>query len=380
MTILIEDSPRNLLAWIHTAVNNGVARGAVLTPFATPRVAKPHRRSAAAMSNDLVASGAEVWFDATTHALQMGGVGDYRYYDEYTLWGGPRGDLSTTAARHEHLRLVFGLQENMGANHLAPTVLLHHGESNTSQLALEMAQEAAVLEPDSWLTVAGTAPFWSSERALDAHIGALAQVAPAGWFITVARPLASLPVGAEREEIHGLCRTVRALSEHAPVHISHGDLAGLPAVAAGAFSLGTGWDQRQRVCGFNSYASRDAGGGGGGWYERPTFPGLLGSLKPNEAALLARVDAPRARRLGPVPPPGPEEAFEHHLQALSGLVNRVRATGDFPTMYRELAAMYSSAAAEWTNVQAVTGCTLGPAEWIDGLAAGLSAYGAGEGW
>lgn len=380
MSILIEDSPRNLLTWIQTAVGNGSARGAVMTPFATPRVGKAHRRGASAMSSELVASGAEVWFDATTHALQMGGVGDFRYYDEYTLWGGPRGDVTTTAARHEHLRLVFALQEAMGAKHLAPTVLLHHGESNTSQLALELAEEAVALELDTWLTIAGTPPLWSSERALDAHIGALAQLNPAGWFITVARPLASLPVGAEQEEVHGLCRTVRALAEYAPVHISHGDLAALPTVAAGASSVGTGWDQRQRVCGFNSYASRDAGGGGGGWYERPTFPGLLASLKQNEAALLARVDAARAARLGPVPPPGAEEAFSHHLQVLDGLLTRVLMAGDFGARYIELKGMYAAAAGEWPQVQAITGSTLNATDWIDELAAGLAAYGAGEGW
>lgn len=380
MSVLIEDSPRNLLGWIQTAIAQGDARGAVISPFATPKISKAHRRSATAMARPLVETGAEVWFDATTHALQMGGVGDFRYYDEYTLWGGPRGDLSTVAARREHLRLVFGIQEALEAPYLAPTVLLHHGESNTSQTALDLAEEAITQQPTAWLSVAGSAPFWSSGAALDAHVGALAQLQPAGWFLTVARPHAVLPAGAEAAEVFGLCRTVRALAEYAPIHISHGDLAALPAVAAGVYSVGSGWDQRQRVCGYNSFAPRDAGGGGGGWYERPTFPGLLGSLKPNEAELLARVDGARATRLGPVPPPGPGEAFQRHVEVLRQLVNRIRTAGDLQASCRELASMYAAAAAEWPPVVATTGSALTGADWIDGVRDGLALYGAAEGW
>lgn len=381
MSVLIEDSPRNLAKWIVDARTAGTARGGVLTPFATPQNTVPGRRGAQEMADLLRDGGAAVWFDATTHALQMSGVGDFRWYDDYHLWTGPKGDLTTPAFRSEHVRLVFEIQDQLQAPHLAPTILLHHGESTQSQHALDLARAAIERDPTCWLSVAGTAPFWSSGAALDAHVGALAQLEPAGWFLTVARPVMTLPVEADSVEVEGLCRTTRALSEYAPVHISHGDLAGLPAVAAGADSVGSGWDQRQRVCAFSNYAARDPnGGGGGGWYERPTFRGLLGSLTVGDAALLGRRDPALARRLGPPPPPGPSEAFLHHMAVLNGVVNAVKAQGGYEARYRELTRLYAAAAPEWPAVQAITDSHVGAAEWIGAEAAGLARYGLSEGW
>ncbi len=161
MTILVEDSPRNLLLWLQEAVAAGNARGGVLTPFATPwvnRTGAGARRGAREVASVLTDAGTELWFDATTHALQMAGVGDFRYYDEYDLWGGPRGNLSTPAFREDHVRLVFETQDSLHAPHLAPTILLHHGESGTSQQALDLARAAIDRDPGCWLTVAGTAP------------------------------------------------------------------------------------------------------------------------------------------------------------------------------------------------------------------------------
>lgn len=383
MTILIEDSPRNLLLWLQEAVAAGHARGGVMSPFATPwvnRTGAGARRGAREVASVLTTDGTDLWFDATTHALQMAGVGDFRYYDEYPLWGGPRGDLSTPAFREDHVRLVFETQDVLGTPRLAPTILLHHGESGTSQQALDLARAAVDRDPGCWLSVAGTSPFWSSGTALDAHVGALAQLEPAGWSLIVARPILTLPVEADPEEVHGLCRTTRALSEHAPVHVSHGDFAALPAVAAGATSVGSGWDQRQRVCAFGSYSARDPNAGGGGWYERPTYRGLLGSLTKNEAAVLADRDADRSARLGPPPPPGPKEAFLHHAATLSSLVDRLLAVPDHRDRYTVLLDAYTTAAGEWPPVVAITGSPLGSANWIDVLVEGLRRYGAGEGW
>lgn len=58
MSILIEDSPRNLLAWIIQAVKSGDASGAVISPFATPVEGLRHRRSAEVMARGLRAEGA----------------------------------------------------------------------------------------------------------------------------------------------------------------------------------------------------------------------------------------------------------------------------------------------------------------------------------
>lgn len=136
MTTLIEDSPRAFQAkWIVDAVMAGHAQGAVLTPWATPwhhRGGPGKKPGIRERAQELAGDAVPIWFDATTHALQMGGVGDFRYYDEFDLWGGPRGDLSTAANRDEHVRKVFDVQDSLAARHLGPTVLLHTGLSHVN--------------------------------------------------------------------------------------------------------------------------------------------------------------------------------------------------------------------------------------------------------
>ena len=384
MSVLIEDSPRPYMAsWISDAVGRGVASGAVITPWATPWLAHPGQGKKPRAEDrvaELIGSGVEVWFDPTTHALQMGSVGDFRYYDEYDLWAGLRGDLSDQALREEHVGKVFDIQDTLNVPHLAPTVLLHSGLDNTSALALELAREAVRRDPNCRLSIAGTTPFWASRSALDAHVGALASLQPAGWFLTVVRTATTLPVPAIPEEIHGLCRTTRALSEDSPVHISHGDLAALPAVAAGATTVGSGWDQRQRVCSYGDYDARDPDATGGGWFARPSLRVLLGLVLPNEAIVLSTRDAALVARLGGLPAPGPKETFFHHLGVLSGVTADLQAFGEPEDRYRRLSDLYVAAQAEWPFVVGHTSSAQGAAEWIDDLAAGLALYGATEGW
>lgn len=384
MTTFIEDSPRAFQAkWIAEAVSAGTAQGAVLTPWATPwhhRGGPGKKPGIRERAQELVNDGVPIWFDATTHALQMGGVGDFRYYDEFDLWGGPRGDLTTPANRDEHVRKVFDVQHSLGATHLGPTVLLHTGLSQTSVVALDLAQDAIARDPQCWLTIAGTNPFWASGSALDAHVGALAALQPAGWFIAVARPLSTIPVASTRDEIFGLCRTVRALAEDAPIHVSHGDLAALPAIAAGAATVGTGWDKRQRVLSFSDYAARTPGATGGGWYERPTFQGLMGSLSSNEASVLQSRDPAFTTRMGGLPAPGPKEAFVQHAATLSALVSDISAQPDFERRYRRLTDLYGASTTEWATSQTLSPSDTSASDWIGALEHGLRDYGAAEGW
>lgn len=385
MSVLIEDSPRTFLAgWISDSVAKGIASGAVITPWATawlPPSGRGKKPRALDRVTELQASGVETWFDPTTHALQMGDVGDYRFYDEYDLWTGPRGDLSNQAYVEGHVDRVFDVQDTLNVRHVAPTVLLHAALDNTSVQALDLAKEAIRRDPNCYLSIAGTSPFWSGGRALDAHIGALATLQPGGWFLTVVRTAISLPVAASVEEIHGLCRSTRALSEDAPVHISHGDLAGLPAVAAGATSVGSGWDQRQRACCYGDYSERDPDpAGGGSWFKRPTLQGLLGLIMPNEALVLASRDANLVTRLGGLPAPGAREVFDHHLTVLTSIIGSLQTISNPQQKYRELIRLYQTARAEWPFVQAHTNSAYGAAQWIDPFVAGLTRYGATEGW
>lgn len=331
--------------------------------------------------SQLLDRGVEVWFDPMTHVLQMSGVGDYRFYDEYDLWAGGRGDLSDAALREEHVGKVFNVQNDLGLSHLAPTVLLHSALSNDSVIALDLAKEAVRLDPECRLTIAGTAPFWASGSNLDAHVGALDALAPGGWFLSVVRTETALPVAAVAEEVHGLCRTTRALTGGGvPVHISHGDLAALPAVVAGATTVGSGWDQRQRVCSYTDYGPRDPDAGGGGWYQRPTLQGLLGSLRPNEATFLDTRYAALVALLGGIPLLGPRETFDHHLTVLNATITALQSEPDPERRYRTLRRLYDDAGTHWPSVQRITGCTAGATEWLAALAGGLVLYANTEGW
>lgn len=384
MTTFIEDSPRAFQAgWIAEACTAGYASAAVLTPWASPwnhRGGPGKKPGIRERSQQLNGQGVPIWFDAVTHALQMGGVGDFRYYDEFDMWGGPRGDLSTHANRDEHIRKVFDIQDELGSPRLGPTVLLHTGQSQNSVLALDMARQAVATDPGCWLTIAGTAPLWSSGVALDAHVGALATLEPAGWFIGVVRPLNTIPVGAIQDEVFGMCRTVRALSEFAPVHVSHGDMAALPAIAAGATTTGTGWDKRQRVMSYSDYAARTPSSGGGAWFERPTLRDLVGSLSTNEASILNNRNATLVGQLGGLPAPGPKEAFMHHASAVASLVSDI-ASGTTPQdRYQRLETIYLRASNHWSTAQIDSGSDTSSADWIDPFSGGLGLYGVAEGW
>jgi hypothetical protein len=379
MSLLIQDTARNNLAsWTEEAVAAGWARGAVISPFTSPRNGG-WKRPARDVVERMRAAGAEVFFDPETHALQMPAVGDFRYYDEWELWASQRGALNDEADFREHVRRVFGLQDDLGVPHLAPTMLLHSPQSATSQRVLELAQAAVEQDPACRVSIAGDSTFWAGDAALDAHIGALAQLEPGGWWLTVVRSLAVLPVPAMPVEIHGLCRTARALSEQAAVHISHGDLAGLPAIAAGAETLGTGWDPRQRACAYGSYAARDPDAEGGQWFTQATLAGLLSLLVRRDARILADRDPALATALLPgVVPPGPAEAWRHHAQVLSGLVAELG--GPPEQAYARLRERYTNARGQWPAVAASLASANGMDAWVTPLLDGLEAFGRTEGF
>lgn len=381
MTLLIHDSPRNcVVSWGSVAAADGSADAVVLNPWASrwPESSKPSYL-VRERASDLHDNGVDVWFDPMTHVLQMDGVGDYRYYAEYDLWSGSSHDLTYVASRSDHIRRVFRIQDQLSTPHLGPTVLLHTGLSATSSIALALAEDAMAIDSSAWLTISGTSSFWSSHD-LDAHIGALAQLQPSGWFVSVARPTVTLPSGAGRHEVFGMCRTVRALSEYAPVYVAYGDLAGLPVVAAGASGVGTGWDQQQRSCGYTNFEARDPSVEGGAWYKRPTFAGLLGSLTSNEAVQLESHSGALYRRLGPPAVLDTKEAFLHHARVLAEAVTGIDSQPDYQARYAYLLARYEGAIGNWGSVGAEISTALNHDDWIDELRAGMLDYGAVEGF
>jgi hypothetical protein len=380
VTILIEDTARNtLVSWASDAHSQyPEVAGATLNPFVSPVRSTGYKPSAQAQVMRLRAAGLAVLFDPMTHVLQMPTVGDFRYYDEWSLWGAARGALESAAERDDHVRRVFDVQDALEVPHLAPTILLHTPQSSTSLRALEMAEYARGLDP-CLFSVVGDSAFWASDT-LDAHIGALAQFEPEGWHLAVARASAQLPVLPDAREVAGLARTALALGDYAPVHVSHGDLAALPALAVGATSLGTGWDPRQRVLAYPNFAARDADAEGGSWFQRVTFRGLFGLLTQGDAALADSQAAAAVTRLlsgGPLPP-GPKEAFLHHVAVLVGYASS--RIGNPAIDGPALVAAYAAALPEWAGLATSTGLPDSSGTWIGELSSGLSRLVAEEGW
>lgn len=383
MSLWIEDTARNVLgAWAEETSAAGLVDAAVLSPFSTP-YEKDWKPGAVETVQRLHEAGLQVWLDPETHVFQMPAVGAFRYYQSWDLWSGVFGALGSDADRRDHVERVFAVQDALGVPHLAPTLLLHSAQSQTSQEALELSRVAVEVDPGCRLSIAGDSTFWGAGHLLDGHVGALAQLDPSGWFVTVARHLAIVPVPATSAEIHGLCRTVRALSEDAPVHVSHGDLAGLPAMAAGGASLGTGWDVRQKVSAYSSYLAPDPQSEGGGWFGRATYEGLLSCLIRGDAQVLSnREPALSAQLLPGVLPLGTnaKPPWLHHAVVLKRVCDALLAPIPHRQAYEELRTRYEAANQAWGSVASALGTPARADEWIAPLLDGLLAYGVTEGY
>lgn len=383
MTVRIQDTARNTLpVWTINAVHGGYARGAVISPFTSPVRANGYKQSVQQVVQRISDAGGSVWVDPSTHMLQAPGVGDFRYYREWDFWAGAPGVLTTADDMRDHIRRVYAVQGELGVPLVAPTLLLNSPQSARSQTAAALAaiarEEAGgrhVLMP-----IVGDTHFWSAGPELDAYVGLLDQLEPSAWLLTVARPESTVPATVQADEVFGLMRTSAALSQDRVVLVGHGDLAGLPAIAAGASGLGTGWDTRQRVLAYSDHAARAPGGPGGSWYKRPTLEGLLGNLLPNELQVLTNQDAALATRLVP----GEvldvaEPAFRHHAVVLTRVVEELNALSGRARAQR-LRDRYLAARVDWPQVQAITGCSSGADRWVEPLLAGLEQFMAAEGW
>ncbi len=381
MVTFLQDTARNnLISWTAEAVRLGFARGAMLSPFSSPREGNGFKRSAIDTSESIRTAGGEFWFDPMTHALNMPRAGDFRFYDGWPLWSDTRGELVTAEHQRDHIRRVYDIQDGLGSPRLAPTVLVSYPDTPQSQLALILAGEAVTEDGGAWVAIAGDQQFWTSGAELDAHIGALDQLEPGGWLLTVSRSDNAMPPGATSDEIYGLMRSVYALSRDRPVRVAFGDLSALPAIAAGAESLGTGWDMRQRICAYQDFEERLGDAPGGGWYQRPTLAGLLGGLAQGEYRVLQSEDPERARALTPgTIGPRPGQAFMHHASVLAGVISELAPLQDRDRV-EALRARYVAAGAEWPEVQRITHTRLGYANWIQPLLAGVDAFMAAEGW
>jgi hypothetical protein len=325
-------------------------------------------------------SGAHVLFDPLTHVVDYPGANAFATYDDWQLWAGPRGDLSTVALRQGHVDRVVGAQQGLGLQLLAPTVRLEQPIGARANTALDLARRTLDHDPGAWLTIAGAPGLWSSGSSLDILAGQFSELRPAGFIIVVARPTLGYPApGITPDEVEGMCRTVHSLSIRVPVVVSHGDLAALPAVAAGATGVGSGWDLRQRVLGGDAFQVSSTFRRRG---SRVTHIGLLSSLKRAEAERLRVRDAALSARLVPGPlPVGQVAEYQDHLRALADLGAQLGAQPSGRARVDELQRLYAAADADFQVVEGLARpIEFGRWAWLDPVTDGLAAYRAGEGW
>lgn len=326
--VLIHDGRRSgHRKWSVEAITAGHADGVVLTPFATPRVAVPRHPSAANLSNDVREVGGEVILDPMTHARFLPGTNKTDFYDAWELWGPAGVRLDNTAFQLAHVERVFERQSQISSPHLAPTLQLQSPQSPDSHLALDIARVSRGLDKDSWQSLVGTRAFWSSGSQLDAYVGTLSALRAPVWMITVANEVVSgqVPDLTDTAAFAGLCRTVHSLSLRSRVILAFSDFAGLPAIAAGADTLGSGWDRGQRTFDPLSYRENSD--------DSPRIPasyvtqgGLNAVLRRDTADAIIRWDAAQATRVrgGSMPPSDNAERM-HHLQQLRSAVMDVAA-------------------------------------------------------
>lgn len=385
--LVLCDGGRASVTWTSGELRAGRLAGAILTPFHTPVAPEGGgggrtREHAEYCVTAYRGCGADVMFDAMTHVATLPGVSLFARYDRYDLWpGGNRGDLTTATRRDRHVERVLEVQAGLGLPSLAPTVSLDSPVGSRVTSARAMARRARQLDNQTWFSVFGTSAFWEGGHQLDSFVGSLAQERPAGWLIGVMRPRLSYPApGITAEEIEGLARTTHSLSRRAPVIVSHGDFAALPAVAAGAIGLGTGWDLRQRVLTASAFApvteTRRAS-------FRVSAQGLIGALRRANAEALAASDRRLAQRL--LPGSVPQDlvaAFRHHFSVLRSIQTDIDGRARGRVRSHRLRTLYTDATRNWARVAAISRPQTGEGEsgWVTSVADGVDRYIAAEGW
>jgi len=369
--------------WTREAVQAGCASGIVINPFTTPRVTRRQQPSAAAFAKDMEDLDAEFIFDPMTHARMLGSTNKLDFYDQWELWPNPVPSLASATEQLDHVERVFERQNQLSAPLLAPTVQVSSPLGAEAQIALDLASVASGLKDTAWQSVVGTRSFWAAGSDLDAHIGTLASLRAPVWVLTVANEvvLDSLPDLRDTTAFAGLCRSVRSLSLRSRVIVCYADYAGLPAVAAGADTIGTGWHRAQRT--FDPAAFRlDSDTSPRRQASYVTQGGLHAVLRRATADQIERWDAERAARIrGGVMPRTDSEERMHHLHQLSSVVELLNAESSPQRRYELLRDRYAAAADDFDAlIRAIPSVGTRDKEvWCTQMSAVLEAYASAEG-
>lgn len=344
--VLLHDGRRNgHSGWCTSAIMNGAADGVIISPFSTPRFSLPRAPSGGDFAAAVRASNAEIIFDPMTHARLMPGTNKLDHYNTWELWGQAGIGLDTPARRLEHIEHVFARQVDLNVPALAPTLTLELPQTPDAGIAIATAQLARGLRRDCWQSLSGTRSFWRAGPSLDAYVGRLAALRAPVWVITVANEFVTGQV-PDLEDIPafvGLCRTIHSLSERSRVIVTHADFAGLVGIAAGADTLGSGWDRSMRVFDPISFHVNSD--------DSPRIPasyvtqgGLTAVLRRDTADAIERWNSGLAIAIrGGAMPPSDQAERIHHLKILRDLVVAVNMQSDRHGRVTRLRAHYDNA-------------------------------------
>jgi hypothetical protein len=383
MTILLHDGRRGGHAsWLKETITAGLADGAILNPFATPPTTIPRHPSATTVIAGLRGLGSavpEILFDSATWAAKLPGTDFWQVYDQWDLWPHHnRGDLRDAGAIADHVRAVFKIQSELHVPYLAPTVAVDTATGHAAETALDLTAEASRQQPGCMITLCATNSFWRAGPALDAYIGRLARHRPSACYVIPLRDRAGYPADlTDAVAIAGWLRSIHSLSLRSRIIAAYTDHLGVIAAGAGADTVGTGWDQGQRVCSPDAF--RTSGPGGQNINYSP-HPGLLARFTEAVARGLQDLAGTfaEAMRWRQVIPSDMREHREQHFRALNEQVTAVLNAGATPAdRYPVVRHLFAGADLSWDQAVALGAEGVGRNEkalWLDGMRNGFEAY------
>jgi hypothetical protein len=383
--VLIHDGRRTgHLGWCERAIASGAANGVFMSAFSTPRVAVPRSPSADLFADGIRAVNGEVIFDAESHAKLLSGSNKTEHYDTWELWGPAGEGLDSPNRQLQHLERVFQRQAGLGAPRLAPTIALDSPGSIEAGYALQTAAVARGLFGEAWQTIVGSRTFWRSGFLLDEHIGKLVALESPVWVVTVSNEMVMGPAPdlVDTDAFSGLLRSIHSLSERSRVILTRSDFSGLLGVAAGADSIGAGWDRAMRTFDpLSFHRASDAGIRIPASYV--TQGAMLAVLRRDTADAIERLDPALAARLrGGSMPPSEGAEREHHLASLSGKLRDLSSLSTRGDKVQSLRDSYTAAAYAFDDLIArIPGSVRGADKktWHDQQLAVLESYASAEG-
>ena len=343
--------------WAVNAISAGMADGIFISPFASPRFRIPRYMSGLDFGARASGAGGEIVFDPMTHARFLPGANRTDLYDTWELWGADGARVDTALQRQQHVERVFARQSELGAPSLAPTISIDAPGSMSEVTALELGWVAQGIDQRAWQSFAASRNFLRSGIQLDAHVGNLVELRSPTWIITVSNEMVvdQSPDLSDHAAFEGLLRTIHSLSQRSRVIVAYSDFSGLLGVAAGADTVGAGWDRSMRTLDPAAFhVDSDAGIRIPASYV--TQRGLSAVLRRDAAEAIDAWNPAEATRIrgGSMPPSDQIERL-HHLGSLRHLVELIRVESDRALRVGVLRSHYETAISDFDRLIAAVG-------------------------